>query len=313
MRKVHAEMPRYIRTHPYDDYGPYPAPVPRRQFLRDDYAEADLDHGSWIPPPNREHHQLQQQQQQQQRHQQYHEYPSAARTPSPTNYPQLQHRRQTLSASRGDQPDLMERSNWPQQQQSLQQQQQPQRPIRSGGRRLPATPKQPSTLNIDSLNNAASRPASTTNTAAPSMGINFPKLNASPSRNNLNSVPPSRGARLPDLPTGSAINRRRMQQMQPGRWSRSLDDAQQQQQMSFEEAVIAGRGTRQLPTVGPQQLASAGRGRGLTSAGTRRELPRPGTTIGFSGGTTGNGAYPLKQQSSHNNISDSDGDEEDWC
>ena len=214
---------------------------------------------------------------------------------------------------------MMDRGNWPQQQQPMSHQPQltqpqtpVQRPIRSGGRRLPATPKQPSTLNIDSLNNAASRPTST-NTAAPSMGINFPKLNASPSRNNLNnSLPPqatpsSRGARLPDLPTTSAMNRRRLQQMQPGRWSRSLDETQQQ--MSFEEAVMAGRGTRQLPTVGPQQLASAGRGRGF-AAGTRRELPRPGTTIGFAG--VSGGAYPLKQQSSHN-MSESEGDEEDWC
>ena len=40
------------------------------------------------------------------------------------------------------------------------------------------------------------------------------------------------------------------------RWSRSLDD----HPVTFEEAVIAGRGSRQLPVVGPQQLlASSGR------------------------------------------------------
>ena len=56
------------------------------------------------------------------------------------------------------------------------------------------------------------------------------------------------------------------------RWSRSLDDP-----VAFEEAVLAGRGTRQLPTVGPQQLATAaGLGRGSR---VRRELPRYGMNV----------------------------------
>lgn len=82
--------------------------------------------------------------------------------------------------------------------------------------------------------------------------------------------------------------------------------------ITFEEAVIAGRGTRQLPTVGPQQLASAGiskgRGRPLPGSGPRRELPRPGTTIGFT--TVSGMGYPLKHQGS-GGISESD--DEDWC
>ena len=40
---------------------------------------------------------------------------------------------------------------------------------------------------------------------------------------------------------------------------------------SIEEAIVAGRGTRQLPQVGPLQLSGRGHGNPL-----RRELPRPG-------------------------------------
>ena len=121
--------------------------------------------------------------------------------------------------------------------------------------------------------------------------------------------------------------RKRLPMIRGGRWSRSLDDP-----VAFEEAVMAGRGTRQLPTVGPQQLASAMRGRGLPQqqqqqqqmpfhpGGGRRELPRPGTTIGFA-----SAGYPLQHQQQGSNVAvgvaataaagaltESD-DEDDWC
>lgn len=191
-----------------------------------------------------------------------------------------------------------------------------------GGRRLPATPTQPSTLNIDSLANISQQPTVNdplivTDTAANSTSkgpssaaasllsaaINFPKLNPSPSRANLHSGG-RKGARLPEVP----MNRGRRGGgsggggLRQGTWSRSLDDP-----VAFEEAVLAGRGTRQLPTVGPQQLASA-RGRGRPVGGLpRRELPRPGTTIGFSTVSSNHG-YPMKHEEV---LSESDG--EDWC
>ena len=114
-------------------------------------------------------------------------------------------------------------------------------------------------------------------------------------------------ARLPEIP--ASATRRRGLPLRHGTWSRSLDDP-----ITFEEAVIAGRGSRQLPTVGPQQLASAGmittkgRGRPRPVSGPRRELPRPGTTIGFT--TVSGMGYPLKHQGS-GGISESD--DEDWC
>ena len=125
--------------------------------------------------------------------------------------------------------------------------------------------------------------------------------------------------------------RKRLPMIRGGRWSRSLDDP-----VAFEEAVMAGRGSRQLPTVGPQQLASAMmRGRGMpptsqpnqpyhqTGSGGRRELPRPGTTIGFATGS--HHGYPLQHQQQGSSvavgvaataaagaISESE-DDDDWC
>lgn len=159
---------------------------------------------------------------------------------------------------------------------------------RRGGRRLPATPTQPSTLNIDSLSYAKV-------TLGADL-FNFPRLETSPTRmkNFLQGI--RKGARLASdgilsqqqppqrsLPMGQAV----------GRWSRSLDDP-----ITFEEAVIAGRGTRQLPVVGPQQILS-GRGRG----GPKRELPRPGTTIGFTVNP------PYLPQSAYGDSEE----DEDWC
>lgn len=86
------------------------------------------------------------------------------------------------------------------------------------------------------------------------------------------------------------------------KWSRSFDD-----QMTFEEAIIAGRGTRQLPAIGPQQLlqgASSGRGRG-SHVLRHRELPRPGPSVDLTmnyGNNFHTKAFYM----------DSDEDE-DWC
>lgn len=196
---------------------------------------------------------------------------------------------------------------------------------RGAGRRLPPTPSQPSTLNIDSLANISmsSKPVSNSMlgpSASSEHGltapINFPKLNTSPSRGSLAGVSARKGARLPEVPT--LTSKQRSIPLRQGRWSRSLEDP-----VSFEEAVIAGRGSRQLPTIGPQQLASAlGRGRAAAGGqpqqhGGRRELPRPGTTIGFSSQQLH--GYPLQhqqqqqqqQQGSHAVVSESE--DEDWC
>lgn len=161
---------------------------------------------------------------------------------------------------------------------------------RSGGRRtLPATPTQPSTLNLDQLNGTPSASAGTSNFLGVDL-FNFPRLETSPTRMKLllqnlgrkNNHVSSASGQLSEPPM---VPRRNI----PGRvcrWSRSLDDP-----ITFEEAVIAGRGSRQLPVVGPQQLLGRGRGGGQA----KRELPRPGV-------------------SSHHHAAFVDSDEEeDWC
>ena len=159
---------------------------------------------------------------------------------------------------------------------------------RSGGRRLPATPTQPTTLNLDQLNGTPSASAGTSNFLGVDL-FNFPRLETSPTRMKLllqnlgrkNNHVSSAGGQLSEPPM---VPRRNI----PGRvcrWSRSLDDP-----ITFEEAVIAGRGSRQLPVVGPQQLLGRGRGQG------KRELPRPG-------------GVPSHH---HATFVDSD-EEEDWC
>ena len=234
----------------------------------------------------------------------------------------------------------------------LQQQQQQARfsARRSGGRKLPATPTQPSTLNIDKL---AHRENDTdpihvvqprTTTAAATLGsdlFNFPRLETSPTRmknllqgislKGLSHQTISNAAAV--LPASEQHNlvRRNLPIRQSatssnittnnngGRWNRNLQTpaADENSQISFEEAVIAGRGTRQLPVVGPQQLmqqssvaaAAGGRGRGLHSL--RRELPRPGNStannsMAFSMRHTrppGDGNFPIYV----------DSEEEDWC
>ncbi len=200
---------------------------------------------------------------------------------------------------------------------------QPQQQRRGGGRRLPATPTKPSTLNIDALSaaEAAGAAGGLMTTMSETMSINFPKLEPSPTRAKaiLQGIRKVSGARLP-LPEMTSTIRRSLpiRQAAGTRWSRSLDDP-----VTFEEAVIAGRGTRQLPAVGPQQLLHhhgghghggglhhhggppAGRGRGSI---LRRELPRPGTTIGIATnqGQSTNGIVHQPRYSESE-------DEEDWC
>ena len=107
--------------------------------------------------------------------------------------------------------------------------------------------------------------------------VNFPRLETSPTRMKLlmQSVGKLRGRVGAD---NSSCNVQPLSHPSlPHRQataSRSLDEA-----MTFEEAIIAGRGTRQLPVIGPQQLlqGQSGRGRG------RRELPRPRTSQGLYG------------------------------
>jgi hypothetical protein len=249
-----------------------PHPSPRRQFLRDHHEE---DGGNCLViddfPDNTQSSIL--------------ERPS--RTPSPTA-----HRRKRLAA------EAQQQHQWSNSLTVTQ----PTR--RGGGRRLPATPNKPSTLNIDNL---AANTTVIENKGATLGGnlFNFPKLEPSPTKmkNFLQGI--RKGARLPEvfIPAAPVAGPHRNT---VGRWSRSLDDP-----VTFEEAVIAGRGTRQLPTVGPQQLMqSNGRGRGAVAP--RRELPRPGTTIGFSA-TTNNASYPGDNGITLRPTYSESEDEEDWC
>ena len=237
----------------------------------------------------------------------------------------------------------------------LQQQQQPRFPRRSGGRKLPATPTQPSTLNIDKLGHENDTDPMhvvvlpRTSTAAATLGsdlFNFPRLETSPTRmknllqgislkglshqtiSNAAAILPASAEHqqqnlvrrnLPIRQSATSSNITANNNGGGGRWNnRNLQAAADENaQISFEEAVIAGRGTRQLPVVGPQQLmqqssvaaSAGGRGRGLHSL--RRELPRPGnstanTSMAFSMRHTrpsGDGIFPIYV----------DSEEEDWC
>ena len=160
--------------------------------------------------------------------------------------------------------------------------------FRTGGRRLPATPQQPTTLNIDSL------PAISISRSPTVPGlINFPRLNPSPTHaSKTNSLRTERNARLPVPPAGQPAPSRRTLPPRTGPWSRSLEE-----HMTLEEAVEAGRGTRQLPVISSQP----GRARGATGpANIVPSLPavRPGTSVGFSPSREGH------------RTSDS---EDDWC
>ena len=107
-------------------------------------------------------------------------------------------------------------------------------------RRLPPTPKQPSNLNIDQvpplmMNRSPTVPGQLSTTE---LAINFPKLNPSPSHKPLGDfrLPPGMiPSKLPRVGS-SAMGRRTLPTPIPG-WS------------GLEEAVAAGRGSRQLPTL----------------------------------------------------------------
>ena len=157
-------------------------------------------------------------------------------------------------------------------------------PRRGGGvRRLPATPAEPSLLNIDNLAPSATEDQNFSTRTRHMLGVdlvNFPRLETSPTRMKLlmQSVGKLRGGRVgADAPTVQpSLPPHTVPQRPHPMASRSLDES-----MTFEEAIIAGRGTRQLPVIGPQQLLQgSGRGRG------RRELPRPGTSVDLSMNTT---------------------------
>ena len=159
-----------------------------------------------------------------------------------------------------------------------------------GLRKLPATPTQPSTLNLGHLN------GQTDPNSGNFLGVDlfsFPRLETSPTRMKL--LLQSLGKKAPQQQLQQQppiVPRRSLPGRSIARWSRSLDDP-----VTFEEAVIAGRGSRQLPVVGPQQLLASGRGRGLVLSATKRELPQQPR-----GGLSHH----------HSNYVDSD-EEEDWC
>ena len=122
-------------------------------------------------------------------------------------------------------------------------------PRRGGVRRLPATPAEPSLLNIDNLAPSHSVDQNFSTRTRHMLGVdlvNFPRLESSPTRMKLlmQSVGKLRGhvgaADTSVQPLSHAVPQR-----QAVVGSRSLDDS-----MTFEEAIIAGRGTRQLPVIG---------------------------------------------------------------
>ncbi len=235
---------------------------------------------------------------------------TTTRTPSPPLT--MGHRRQMLSSATAAAAPAAK---------ALQQQQQQQQRRRGAGRRLPPTPSQPSTLNIDSLNSISLSAAAATAGHHPQQqqhlgadqkqqqaggAINFPKLNASPSKSSLGAAGGRIGARLPEVPDSASSGRRAVaglsRMLHQGRWSRSLEEPG----VSFEEAVLAGRGSRQLPMTPGSARGGGGFGGHVAPSGPRRELPRPGTTIGF-----GTHAYPLSSGSQHRVVDESD--DEDWC
>lgn len=157
------------------------------------------------------------------------------------------------------------------------------------GRRLPATPTHPSTLNIDSLGNVSSsrqQNGSAVGGGGNEHRINFPKVDPSPSRPAIRS---GAGARLPQVPSSTSAAGLPIGAEEQGISLRNMMLSRGAVDPDAAAAAVMsgrGRGGRQLPRVGPEHLASAdsggivGRG-GASSGGMRRELPRPGTTVGF--------------------------------
>ena len=143
------------------------------------------------------------------------------------------------------------------------------------GRHLPATPNHPTTLNIDSLGNVSSLSGSGTGgiggIGAPrpiGEQVNLPKLDPSPSRQATIRNVSTSGARQ-----GGVSGRLRRDEMM----SRSS--------VVERHEFMSGRGGssgRQLPRLGREYDSSdVIMTRDVSSGRIRRDLPRPGTTIGL--------------------------------
>nr|CAH0109633.1 unnamed protein product [Daphnia galeata] len=198
---------------------------------------------------------------------------------------------------------------------------------RSGGRRLPPTPRNPSTLNfgvvgavVMATQRAPHSPTSAhlSGVMGPGGTINFPKLSPSPTH-------PSRTHHLPAIPSGQMGRLRDRLPTLPGashqRSSNSglpinHDDeedyipAPRIEPLSFEQALAMGRGVggvgRQLPSPMPNGY-KPGQGGSVDpqlASGDRRLVDRPS----LNQRTLSN--RPLQHQTEEGR---SDSDEDDWC
>ena len=116
-------------------------------------------------------------------------------------------------------------------------------PRRGGGRRLPATPNQPSTLNIDHLGQESGPHLQGSGASLVMDLFNSPRLETSPTRmkNLLQGI--RKGHQLdplakPTLPPRQQSLDANLRRRHLPRYSRSFDGSE----LTFEEAVIAGRG-----------------------------------------------------------------------
>lgn len=177
---------------------------------------------------------------------------------------------------------------------------------RGPARRLPETPKQPSMLDIDGL-------ADKTNLATKGRDLlgadlfSFPRLETSPTRMKV-LFQNVKGRWAADNIPSTIQERPNKRTLPPPRealgpkWSR----------MTFEEAIIAGRGSRQLPVIGPQQLLQcSAAGRWGQRSFPRRELPRPGAKVDLAMMT--NGGYGNNVRSEAVYMAGESDEEEDWC
>jgi len=172
---------------------------------------------------------------------------------------------------------------------------------RTGGRKLPPTPRKPSTLNLGVVGTVVL--AAQRGVVGPGGNINFPKLSPSPTHpprtHHLPAIPTGPGGRLPHVPVGhsrsnpTASESEYISRMEP---------------LSFEQALAIGRGTaggagvgggggRQLPSPMPNGYKpnSGDSGR----LGTRRALSQ-------RQGSAGRGIHG-------DDMRHSDSDEDDWC
>lgn len=175
-------------------------------------------------------------------------------------------------------------------------------------RRLPETPKQPSMLDIDGL---AADKASLTNRGRDLLGadlFSFPRLETSPTRMKV-LFQNVRGRWAADITPSTTDQERPNKRTLPPEREAAL--APKWSRMTFEEAIIAGRGSRQLPVIGPQQLLQCSAGRWGQRSFPRRELPRPGTKVDLAMMT--NGSYGSNVRSEAVYMAAESDEEEDWC